>query len=93
MSMPKGIAMPRSRKIQYDLHKSVEAARASEIDVKALRAMSMEERGRLLSAACRLGAAIERSKKQMGLRSSEPAPWPPSTWEFLRKHAPNGRRP
>jgi hypothetical protein len=85
--------MRKSRKPHCDLRKAVEAAKESERNIEELRAMSMEERGRRLAAACRLSAAIERSKIEMGLPPSEPAPWPASTWEFLKKHAAHARLP
>jgi hypothetical protein len=59
----------------------------AERDLAALRALSLEERGRLIKAACRTTAAILTSRRAMGLPDPAPAPWPDSTWEFLRKHA------
>ncbi|MBN1421613.1 MAG: hypothetical protein JXP34_22765 [Planctomycetes bacterium] len=60
--------------------------------IEAIRSLSLEEHGRLLEAACRAAAEIERGRIETGLRPSGPAPWPPSTIAFLRKHAPDGRR-
>lgn len=48
---------------------------------------SMEERDRLLKSVCRTAAQIEASKIAAGMSPSEPAPWPESTWEFMRFHA------
>jgi hypothetical protein len=48
--------------------------------------MTMKERGRRIAAACRLAKSIERSK--IGHPPSQPAPWPESTWEFLRNMRP-----
>ncbi|WP_442483929.1 hypothetical protein [Aeoliella sp. SH292] len=47
----------------------------------------LHERARRLKLACAGAAAIERGKRSAGLASSQPAPWPASTWEFLAKHA------
>jgi hypothetical protein len=52
-------------------------------DLESVRAMSMDERGILLAAACRDAAAVERSRIESGLPPSQPAPWPASTWAFL----------
>jgi hypothetical protein len=61
-------------------------------NIERLRQLSLEQRGRMIEAACRDAALIQASRIRQGLRTGEPAPWPSSTWEFLRKHAPNGRR-
>jgi hypothetical protein len=61
-------------------------------DIAHLRTLSMEERARRLEAACAAATAIEQGRRQMGLPPVEPTPWPASTIEFLRKHAPNGRK-
>jgi hypothetical protein len=68
-----------------DLVKAVGAA--SERELARLRGLSLHERGVLLASACEAASAIERSRLAAGLPPSEPAPWPPSTWEFLKKHA------
>ena len=78
--------------IRETLDRFVEAASATGSDVEHLRTMSMQERGRQLAAACRLAASIERGKIDSGLPPSQPVPWPQSTWEFLKKHAPNGKQ-
>jgi len=52
-----------------------------------LRALTMDERGQLIEAACEAAAIIHRSRLAAGLADVEPAPWPASTWDFLRKHA------
>jgi len=54
-----------------------------------LRSLSMEQRGEMLDAACELAAELETARRKAGLPPSQPAPWPDSTWEFLRKHAAN----
>lgn len=48
---------------------------------------SMEERARNLDAACLQAEVLEASRVQRGLPPSEPAPWPDSTREFMRRHA------
>lgn len=52
-----------------------------------LPAMSMREKGDLLIKACRSAAQIEASRIQMGLPPTQPAPWPESTWKYLRECA------
>ena len=56
-------------------------------DIARLRALSMEERGRLIEAACEAAVVIRRGRLAAGLPDAPPAPWPESTWEFLREHA------
>lgn len=60
-------------------------------DILRLRAMTPDERGVLFSQACVLAAKIERSRIESGLPCSQPAPWPDSTWEMLRKAAADAR--
>jgi hypothetical protein len=57
-----------------------------------LRAMSLEEKARVLDSVCAAAAEIEAAKLRMGLPPTKPAPWPDSTVQFLRRHAPNGRK-
>ena len=62
--------------------------RAAEIeDAARLRGLSLRERSELIESACEAAALIYRSRLAAGLPADEPAPWPASTWEFLRKHA------
>jgi len=60
---------------------------ADEAEIARLRALGERERGRLIESACEAAAEIYRSRLAAGLPDVEPAPWPASTWEFLRKHA------
>jgi hypothetical protein len=62
-------------------------AAADADDARRLRSLSTEERGRLIESACETAAVIYRSRLAAGLGEVEPAPWPASTWEFLRKWA------
>jgi hypothetical protein len=64
---------------------------SSEQDVARLRAMSARERGLLIESACEAAALICRSRLAAGLGEVQPDPWPPSTWEFLKKHAAHAR--
>ena len=52
---------------------------------------NLDERGELIRRACQAAAEIEASRIRSGLPPSQPAPWPSSTWEFLRKHAANAQ--
>jgi hypothetical protein len=56
-----------------------------------LRTLDFHERAALIESACAAAAAIEQSRLAAGLPAVEPAPWPPSTWEFLRKCAASAR--
>ncbi len=60
---------------------------ATDADIARLRVLSVRERSVLIELACEAAAALQRSRLAAGLPAAEPAPWPPSTWEFLRKHA------
>ena len=66
---------------------AVAHAACDEEDIARLRALSMEERGKLIESACEAAAVIRRSRLAAGLPDAPPAPWPESTWEFLREHA------
>lgn len=63
-----------------------------DVDYSRLRTMSMAERGRLLEAACEAAMEIERCRIAAGLPPSQPAPWPESTWAFLKEHAARVRK-
>lgn len=54
--------------------------------------LSMRERGDLLLAACRSAAQIYRGRLASGLPIESPAPWPASTWDFLKAQAQHVRR-
>jgi hypothetical protein len=56
-------------------------------DIARLRMLSIRERSELIESACRAAAVLYHSRLAAGLPDVEPAPWPASTWEFLRKHA------
>jgi len=56
-------------------------------DLLRLRSLSMAQRGALIESACESAAIIQQSRKVAGLPPVEPAPWPASTWEFLKRHA------
>ena len=48
---------------------------------------SMAERSQLIEAACRAAAVLLRNRAAAGATPVRPILWPPSTWEFLRRHA------
>ncbi len=56
-------------------------------ELAALRRLSLDERGRLIESACRTAAAILAGRRECGLPDERPAPWPPSTIEFLKRTA------
>lgn len=61
-------------------------------DLAHLQSLSLEERGRMLEAVCAATMDILIARRKMGIPDPEPEPWPASTIEFMRKHAPNGRK-
>jgi hypothetical protein len=70
---------------------AIEAAIRSKRDLSRLRTLDQQQRGQLIIAACQAAAAIEHAKIQSGLPPSLPAPWPKSTWEFLKKSTSDAR--
>jgi hypothetical protein len=70
---------------------TAEFVRQRESDDMRLRSLSLKERGAMIEAACRTAAEIFRSRIKSGFPDPAPAPWPPSTLDFLRKHAPHGQ--
>jgi hypothetical protein len=71
--------------------KFIEAGRTTEEDIARLRRLTLEERGAMLEACCRSAARILESRAAAGFPPPVPAPWPASTWELLRRFAPNAR--
>ena len=61
-------------------------------DDERLRTASLDERGEMIRQACQAAAEIEVGRIRSGLPPTTPAPWPSSTWEFLREHAAHVRR-
>jgi hypothetical protein len=60
---------------------------AHQTEYARLRTLSVRERSEMIEAACEAAAEIRRSRLAAGLPDVEPAPWPASTWEFLREQA------
>jgi hypothetical protein len=77
-------------KVMDDLIKAHAAEKAE--DLMRLRALTMEDRSAMIESACAAAMEIERGRIASGLPPSTPAPWPASTWEFLRRHAARVRR-
>ncbi len=70
------------------IENSIKAHAASaEQDAAQLRSLGLRDRGILIESACEAAAVISRSRLAAGLPAAEPAPWPPSTWEFLKRYA------
>jgi hypothetical protein len=61
-----------------------------EKDIARLRTLDPRQRSALIVSACETAAVIDRGRIAAGLPASQSAPWPPSTWEFLRKHSARG---
>jgi hypothetical protein len=76
-----------------DLSSQIRAHEAAHLDeLRRIRSLSLEERAAMLDSVCELAAEIMASRRAAGMPPVRPAPWPPSTLEFLRQHAPNARR-
>jgi hypothetical protein len=76
----------------HDPDQAIEAHRAADAaDISRLRSLGAQERAQMLEAVCAAAAEIEQSRLAAGMGPTKPAPWPSSTWEFLRKHAINAR--
>ena len=56
-----------------------------------LQDASLRERGEMILAACRAAWSIHRSRLAAGFPPAEPAPWPQSTLELLRRYAAHAR--
>jgi hypothetical protein len=67
-------------------------ATADREEAARLAGLSMRERGDLLLAACRSATRIYQSRLASGLPIESPAPWPASTWEFLKAQAQHVQR-
>jgi hypothetical protein len=75
----------QSAKIMDDLTKA--HGQLDREEVVRLRALSLHQRAELIESACETAAAIRRSRMAVGPGEMEPAPWPASTWQFLKEHA------
>ena len=64
---------------------------ANEVEFRRLQELSLEERGRMLHAACQTAAQLAEARRAAGLPDPVPAPWPASTFEFLKRHAAHVR--
>ncbi|MBW3541395.1 MAG: hypothetical protein KY476_14100 [Planctomycetes bacterium] len=73
-------------------HFPPEALHQSAEDIAYLRSLTMKERGDMLISACRAAAKLLEARARSGLPAPQPAPWPASTVEFLKKWASNVRR-
>jgi hypothetical protein len=60
-------------------------------EIIRLRALTVQQRGALIVSACEAAAMIARSRRVSGLPDATPAPWPASTWAFLKEHAARAR--
>lgn len=63
-----------------------------QIEIARFRELSDTEKLSMLDQACLAAEEIEHSRLAAGLPPSLPAPWPASTWVFLKRHAANVRR-
>jgi hypothetical protein len=55
--------------------------------LEQIRSLDLAERGEMILAACRTARLIEESRLASRLPPVQPAPWPESTWEWLRRYA------
>jgi hypothetical protein len=63
---------------------------ATQVDFERVGQLTLQQRADLVDAAC--GAAVELAaeRRRLGIPPISPAPWPESTWDLLRRFAPNG---
>lgn len=74
------------------MQRSIDSHEAAGIaDAANAKQLSLKERGLMVMAACRSAATIYRSRLAAGLPAEQPAPWPESTWKFLKTQARNVR--
>jgi hypothetical protein len=62
-----------------------------EREIERLRGLSDRERGEMILSVCHTATMIYAGRIESGLPPMTRDSWPESTWEFLRKHAPNGK--
>ncbi len=67
-------------------------AELDDAELIRLRTLTDKERGALLKSACEAAAIILQSRRTVGLPDPVPAPWPESTWAFLKECAARARR-
>ena len=76
------MSVPPQLQAQIDAHERADAESS-----RRFRMLSLDERGRLVRAACRSAALLYESRIASGLPPRIREEWPPSTWEFLKRHA------
>ena len=76
------MSVPEQLQSQIDAHEREHA-----VDSLRFARLSLEERGRLVRAACRSAAMIYENRLSSGLPPHIREEWPPSTWDFLKRHA------
>ena len=79
--------MPIGLSSQAEGHAVADRQQAAELAVLTTR-----QRGERVMAACRSASLIYRSRLVAGLPIEQPAPWPASTWEFLKAKASHVRQ-
>jgi len=67
----------------------IAVSRRAEDDLACLRSLSLADRGRPIPSVCRAVARIEKRRTDNGLPPVEPAPWPVSMLELMKRHARN----
>jgi hypothetical protein len=55
--------------------------------LERIRSLDLAERGEMILSACRTASLLEQSRMASGLPPVQPAPWPASTLEWLRRQA------
>jgi hypothetical protein len=67
-------------------------AELDEVELVRSRGLTDKERGALLKSACEAAAIVLQSRRAAGLPDPLPAPWPESTWAFLKECAARARK-
>ncbi|MFM9963828.1 MAG: hypothetical protein ACKV2Q_21670 [Planctomycetaceae bacterium] len=79
--------------MQPDHHSQLEGHSAADrAELALMTDLSLREHGDQLLAACRLASMIYQNRLATGLPMAESAPWPASTWQFLKAQASHVRR-
>lgn len=60
-------------------------------EIRDHQALTLQQRAKILEAVCAAAVDIHQARLKMGMLPAEPDPWPDSTLELFRRHAPNGR--
>lgn len=64
---------------------------ATRADYERVGEMTLQERANMIDIVCRVAASQVAWRRQMGYESAKMPRWPESTWDLLKRYAPNGQ--